>query len=286
MSAAQPAIPNAASLTREQYDAATGINWSALKHMGRSPAHYQQAQATPMEDTDALRLGRCVSMAVFEPDIFGARVAVWDGGRRAGKEWQAFCQANAGREILTEEQYAQCIAIQRAVGTDPTASKWIREGRGEVSAQWIHTVAGRQVLCKGRLDCVAPPTILDLKTTRDASPEAFGRQSWGLEYHAQAAWYVDGWELATGKRLPYALVAVEKEAPWAVQVYTVPEHVLEIGRQRYRDLLRRLVQCKADNQWPGYSTGPLELTVPRWAGVSHPEDNIDGLGLVIEGASK
>lgn len=262
------------------YDRIERTNWSRLKYLKRSPAHFRAAGLEQDDDTDAKRVGRATHVAVLEPERFRAGWAVWDGGRRYGKEWDKFCAANEGLEILTEEQFQQVTAIATAARGDEHAAKYLRNGSAEVTALWTHTtpgVNGFAIDCKARLDFTTS-AIVDLKTSKDVSPEGFARTSWNYDYQGQAAFYVDGYEAATGKRLPYVIVAVESQAPFIVQVYRVPEHVLAIGRDQYRSYLERLAFCRRTNRWPGYAEGELELGLPGWV---RTEEDPSGLGLVV-----
>lgn len=276
-------------MTREQYDALVEReNWSRLKIMGRSPAHYRHALLEPRKDTAALKNGRANHIAVFEPELFARSVAVWDGGRRASKAWDAFCVANTGKDILTKDEYDLLIGMQRAIRQHPDASKYLRNGRPEVSILWTHKPDPFLNLpampCKSRLDYLAPEWIVDLKTCRDASPAAFGRSAFNFEYHAQAAYYVDAVEAVTGERLPYVIVAAELTPPCVVQVYVIPDHVLAAGRDRYRSLMVHLAECRAADSWGGYADEEMELELPRWSGIETPEpegESLNDLGLSI-----
>jgi hypothetical protein len=279
-------------LNREQYDAlgrvkrdpagvaladwlSGRVNWSTLKWMLRSPAHYRHAALEEFEDSDPKRLGRVVHLAVFEPEWFDERVARWDGKVRNGKAWDAFKAEHAHREILTAAAYDEAIAISAAVKRHPLARPLLTGGRAELSVLWTHTpsVSGQllpsyQVACKGRLDYLLGgegEPIVDLKATRDASPEGFGRQAWSFRYDAQAAFYVDGVAAVTGKRRPYVLIAVEETPPYAVGVYQVPDVILAGGRELYTNLLERVAECRAKDSWPDYGEQVRELELPRWA---------------------
>lgn len=262
----------------ETYQKIDRVNWSSLKHLARSPAHYRAVLTTPIEDTDAMRLGRATHLATLEPEKFAARWAVWEGGRRYGKEWDAFRKQHEGLEILKQDEHAEVLAMAEAARRDEYAGRYLRGGQAEVAVLWQH----EGVDCKARLDFAADVgAIVDLKTCRDASPEAFGRSAWNLTYYGQAAFYVDGYRAATGKELPYLIVAVESAAPYVVQTYVVPERVLDRGRALYRELLEKLAACRRTNHWPGYGQGPMELPVPGWAQVPDEEEDISGLGLVV-----
>ncbi|MDP3910884.1 MAG: PD-(D/E)XK nuclease-like domain-containing protein, partial [Gemmatimonadales bacterium] len=106
--------------------------------------------------------------------------------------------------------------------------------------------------------------LVELKTTRVGSPLGFGRECAKYLYHAQLAFYLAGLA-AHGKEMSAAIVAVESDPPHVVQVYTVPDDAIECGREEYRALLRRHVQCRAAGEWGGYAEGPTDLVLPRWA---------------------
>lgn len=262
-------------LNREAYDRLTRVNWSTLKWMDKSAAHYLHACRQSFEDTDPKRRGRAVHLAVFEPELFRANVVRWEEGvARRGKAWEAFCVEHLGKEILTADGYDTAAAIAEAVRADPVAAPFLVGGRPELAVLWTHDVREEgellpryQVECKGRLDFVLtePGPIVDLKTTRDASPEGFGRQAWLYRYDAQAALYQDGLHAVTGVRRPYVLIAVEEAPPHAVAVYRVPDAALAGGRDHYRQLLARVAECRARDVWPGYCESVRELELPRWA---------------------
>lgn len=266
--------------SRDEYDASRRVNWSTLRHIARSPQHYLHALRAPHEETDAMRLGSAVHTAILEPETFPERYVVWTGGRRYGKAWDDFCAEHAGRDILTQAQYEQCVAMQAAVHAHPVAAGLVRGGQAEVSVEWTDSETG--IECKGRIDYIREDCIVDLKTARDASPDGFGRAAWNLDYIAQLAWYRDGYAAATGRELPVRFIVVENSEPHVVAVYDMPEHILEIGRETYEDLLGRLQECQRSGRWPGYSDEAMELELPRWAlGSVREDEDLTGLDLEI-----
>jgi hypothetical protein len=274
------------SIDRAAYDSIRDrVNFSTLKLMAKSPAHYRERiQNPPGPDSDAMRLGRATHLAVLEPDKFRSEVVQWTEGRRAGKAWEAFAAEHAHHEILTPPEWETCLAIQRAVRASDSASRYLLKGSAEQTVLWEQTSVTEgfpeaRHRCKGRLDWIAPDALVDLKTTRDASPEAFGRSCFNFSYHAQAAFYSDGYEMATGYQLPFVVVAVETSAPFTVQAYRVPEEVIDMGRELYWSWLDRLDLCRRENRWPGYGDGELPLTLPHWA--MKRDDDLSELGLTF-----
>lgn len=272
-------------MERAEYDAIQATNFSKLKNMARSPAHYRHGLVAPDVDTRPKRRGRVSHLAIYEPELFAQAVAVWPH-RKQGKVWDVFAEAHANQEIMTTAEHEQCLAIAAAVRSHVSAGPYVAGGRAEATVLWTHTVPGIGALpgyaieCKARLDFLSNVgAIVDLKTTRDASPGGFGRQVHAYRYYMQAAFYVDGYAAATGRTLPYVLVAVEAAPPHVVQVYRVTEDVLEFGRAEYRALLERLHACREDNVWPGYGEGEMDLELPRWAIPRADDEDLTGLGL-------
>jgi hypothetical protein len=246
-----------------------GEHWSVLKNAERSMAHYQWASACPREDTDELRFGRVVDILALEPERFDGLCAIWRGKVRNGKEWEAFQEANAGREILTANANQKALALGRAIRESDTAREYLSGGQSKLAISW----EAEGVQCKAQLDyAVHGRHLADLKTTADASREAFERSAYSLGYYGQAAFYTDAWKAATGEVLPFFLVVAEKEPPFCVTRYALSPEALGYGRGLYRELLRRVRACRGLGVWPGLPQGDVGL--PRYA-VSHQHSDSD-----------
>ncbi len=275
------------SLSREEYDRLDRANFSTLKLFEKSPAHYRHNLTARDEDTDAKQRGRAVAMAVYEPERFRSECVVWDGKTRRGEEWEAFVDRHPDQEVLTKGMHAAAVAIGGAARACAMAAPYLSGGKGEQTLLWTHKVPalaglpGYEIRCKGRLDFIANVgAIVDLKNTRNAHPEGFGREVMSFLSHVQAAFYVDGYRAATGRELPYVIIAVEPKAPFVCQVFEVPAEILELGREKYRTWLDRLNVCRETSEWPGYAAGPVALTLPKWA-VPQDDEDVTGLGLDI-----
>lgn len=272
-------------MRRAEYDRLDRVHWSKLKLMLRSAAHYRHAVTSRFVDTDAMKLGRAVHLAMLEPTRFQAECVLWEGGARRGKDWEKFQKANADREILTEREWKVCGDLAAAVRGNADAMRYLSGARTEASILWqatgeaLDSLPGWSFDLKSRLDAVRPgDAIADLKTTRDASINGFGREAMRLRYHAQAALYSDAYTAATGERLPYVLVAVETAAPHLVVAYRVTEEQLAAGREMYRSCLQQLGFCIRENRWPGYAEGEQSLSMPDWA-LPPADDDVSELGL-------
>ena len=272
-------------MNRAAYNALPGINWSTLKHAGKSPKHYRHAvDAGDKEPTPAMRIGSAVHCAVLEPDEFPRRYVVWTGGARRGKAWTTFRDSvEDGREILTESECDRCIAIRDAVRNDPVAAKYLAgPGTFERVIQWTDEETGLR--CKGIIDRCADDVdgkrvLVDLKTTADANPHKFAATAARLGYHGQFAYYFDGMD-ASGEPVDrVVMIVVETSGPFDVCVYNVGEEVLWAGEEMYRGLLEKVKGCMSLGRWPGRFLCEEEFTLPQWAYPDDGEDVADALGL-------
>lgn len=270
-----------ARITREEYDAIDAVNWSSLKHLGKSPEHYLHHLKHKGSDSEERQRGRVLHIAIFEPERLARDVIVYPHVRN-GKKWNDFKKAHDGKEIVTSRMWDVVTAIGNRARNHPMAVRYLAGGKAEHTVRWVYrspTIEGLpsfEMACKGRLDFIADAgALVDLKSTKDASPAGFGREVTRYEYHAQLAFYRDGYQAMTGVRLPVIIVAVEAAAPHVVQVYRVEEEELELGRERYELYLSQLRICREENKWPGYAEAEMSLTLPRWAHGPDEENEID-----------
>lgn len=265
-----PDLPNAV------YHTCPGISKSGVMLLLQSPLHYWHAYHSGQpkrEPTPAMVMGSLVHTLVLEPEKFEAEYIVApDISRRsnAGKEaWLAFEREAGSRQIISQEQLDEARKVVSAVRGHPFAGPALSGGKAEQSYFWHDPLTG-DVLCKCRPDyvrkMVSGVVLLDLKTTDDASPEAFSRACANFGYHVSAAMSMDGYEHATGTRpLAYKFVVVEKSAPYAVAVYELEERAIQKGRDIYQDALCLYRDCVASEDWPGFPAKTQTIDLPKWA---------------------
>lgn len=265
-------------MTIADYSKLPGINWSTLKEMRRSPLHYQYRLANPLEDSARLAMGRAIHTAILEPDMFPLQYAVWTGDRRAGKEWESFKAANAGRTIIKADEYQTCLAMRDAVRRHTAAALAIQGIETEKPITWTDEATG--LPCKGRLDGLGKYAILDLKSTADLDPVRFGATAARLGHHCQLAFYRRGMRATTGLDYPVQIIAVESSAPHDVAVFTLDESVLYAGDEEITELLAKVKKCQDANEWPGRYPAETTLQLPNWAFGSDAA-GADDLDLIV-----
>jgi len=125
------------------------------------------------------------------------------------------------------------------------------------------------LLCKARWDYYQEeiPMITDVKTTQSAKPENFARDIFTYGYYQQAAFYSDGYRIATGIDIDccFALFVIEKTEPYVCSAYELGLKSIEAGRMAYRRALDTYAECVKNNYWPSYTEKITMIDIPNWA---------------------
>ena len=251
-----------------EYLADSGINISTLKHMRDSAAHYLAALARN-KASRTMDLGTVTHAAILEPEKLAALTALWTGGRKSGKAWDAFEAENVGRLILKPEDFDKVNGMVAAVLAHPEAGRLLAlPGRSETPIFWADPATGLR--CKGLLDRWADGVLIDLKTTRSTDPRFFASQAARLGYHLQLAHYAAGIEVLTGSRPTVYMIAVENTPPHDVAVYLLTDDILIPAAETIAALIAKVAVCRASGQWPGRNAGIVPLDLPQWA-LGEPE---------------
>jgi hypothetical protein len=252
-----------------EYHRWKGASQSRLKILrDKSPLHLKYEMDHPSEPTDAMVLGAAVHTCVLEPDAFHdlyKRAPDGDRRRKGVKEMWARMEAEYPEAaILKTAEFDTCMAIRDSVAKHPIA-KHVLEGETERSAAWHDPDTG--VLCRGRFDDIARgvKVLTDLKTTSDASPHQFPHSIYKYGYHIQGAHYLRGAKQLDLDLDSFAIVAVEKEPPWAVAVYQLNAAAIFDGERELLQLLDTWARCERDNVWPGYAAEVVAVDLPKWA---------------------
>jgi hypothetical protein len=257
----------------EQYLAADALSNGGLKLFARSPFHHFSCMHDERRPPDRERGGQLEgSLAhclILEPGEFPFRYAIGpDVATRAAKEWKEF-EARHPHHICIKPGQLEVARLQAAsVRALPDMAKLFETGRAEVTAFWRDEPTG--VICKCRPDWVHPvpgvgSILVDVKTYSDASPREFARQVARKLYHWQAAWYTDGYSIASGEPVVgFVFVAVESDWPHAACAVMLDEDSLAMARREIRPLVQRFAQCQHTNTWPGYPTGIEQIELPAW----------------------
>lgn len=264
-----------------EYLAIDAFHKSDVLPLEMSAAEWKFQQDHPKK-TAALEFGSLIDTLIFEPDQFPDRfnllpktyvdgkddddndiVKPWNGQTNICKQIKAQMESS-DLPLISAKDYQIAMMMKSQVYNHRTAREYLSEGRPQVTLIWIDAEFG--VLCKARTDWLRPDSIIDYKSTIDASEYGFPRQVDKYGYYIQASFYRDGYHAVTGDWLPFKIIAGEKAGPLNVATYRLddPESLLT-GRKQYKRNMLKLMNCKQYNHYPGYSDFEEPLALPSWS---------------------
>lgn len=270
MSAPDPGIyPGLPMQEYLSWDCASAGRLSDLRH---APAYMREKIVHPDAPTPAQIIGTALHTAILEPEEFDHRYALrpeGHGNSNAFKDAKSRLIA-AGFVVLDADDMALCRGASAAVAAHPLVGGLLRlpDAEHEVSIVWDQlTVSGFTVRCKIRPDFLDRETklVIDLKSTLNASKDAFSSQLYNLGYHRSAAFYIDGCRASGIDIDTYLFLAVEKEPPYLVALYQLEQTAIECGRKEVEGLLDLYGRCETKSEWPGLPDGVIPIGLPGWA---------------------
>lgn len=255
-------------MTNAEYHADPAISKSDLDLINRSPSYYKYVKENPKEQTAAMLLGSAAHKLVLEPKSFDEEYAVApivDRRTKQGKEmWEKFITESNGKTVIDSAAYASAQLMASAVMEHPIAARLLQGGQAESSHFWEEN----GVKCKCRPDYLKEDIkcVIDLKTTLNASPESFTKSAYDYRYHVQAAWYLRGLRECGIDVENFIFIAVEKEPPFTVCVYTADDLMLKLGSDTALENFRTFCECSRSGNWYGYEENPKihSLSLPDW----------------------
>lgn len=236
------------------------LSYSSLKAFLKSPNHYLLYKSG-MEPTDAMRKGTAVDEFILTPHKFKENYHVLDESEiltqlssnknpRATKVYKEWLAMQPDKVLLTVDEYEELKKIRASV----LSTTNILEGTDR-QVELTGKIGG--ITFRGFADAIGD-AVIELKTTKDASPNFFMRQAYNLKYHLQTAIYLE----LSGKS-DYFIIAVEKDAPYNCQVYALSKDLIQAGRELLYDGIEKIKQW--NGQPEGYSPHVQLLDLPRWA---------------------
>ena len=252
-------------LPAAEYHSRPEISKSGLDKIAKFPALYLAHKNRPPLPAEELVIGSATHTLTLEPHKFEQEfiVAPANMDRRTKEGKAAFAQLEeSGKQILSASQYELISGMALSVRSNETALELISGGHAEVSFDALLN----DVATRGRCDYLRDDgVVVDLKTTKSASPRGFAKSIADYRYHVQAAIYTDLLE-ANGLFVPeFIFIAVEKTYPYAVGIYKLDQDALDLGRSLYQRDLALYKHCVEMDDWPGYTEEVVTLSLPAWA---------------------
>ncbi len=253
-------------MSETEYHAHENLGSTDLKYILRSPAHYKYYKSEKRDQTKAMNFGTAFHFAVLEPARFKNEVVVMPSfsGKGMYEKKDIFLTQSFGKVIVTESEIESIFGMLKSIAGHKIARSLLVGGVAEASYFWRDPVTG--IGCKCRPDYRRfGGTVMDLKTTGDASTEDFSRSILNFGYHLSAAHYLDGVSsVLDQKHETFLILAIEKEPPFGIQIFEIDFGTLEKGLELRDRALLRYKNCLNDANWPGYSSDIVPISIPPY----------------------
>jgi len=257
-------------LTNADYHDHPAISKSKLDAARKSGKHlYDMLYGPPRESTTAFDLGTVLHASALpgeNPDEIAVRMP--DGMKKTTKEGIAFKKEHQGKIILSPADAYLIDQMMLSLREHPFSASLVNgELKGKSEQSFFSTDSETGLATKARPDHILDDysLIIDLKTTRDASPRGFQRSVTEYRYFVQASHYLDVVEGATGRRPEaFLFIAVEKTRPFSTAVYMADQTMIDLGKQHAREDLDNIAKWMAEDHYPGYSERVEEISLPKW----------------------
>ena len=271
--------------TGDNYYDIDAISATLLKAIAKTSPLHADIRMKTFKATPAMKLGTALHAKILEVGEYEDLVKVApsvDRRTKAGKaEYAEWTDALNGDEtIITQDQSDAVVQMEHNIRNHDAAVRLLEQCYAyEMYIPFTVNVNGWDMQAKAKIDMVDDEgTIVDIKTTADASPNAFKKQSANLNYHMQMAWYCHAmgfgrkrvWEDANA-----LIIAVENTAPYSVAVYKYDHEALMAGYALCRYACEewqkyQLAKTLGDKIMP-YSGQVIEMGLPAWAANSEKE---------------
>ncbi len=220
------------------------------------------------EPTASMTLGTAAHCYILEgADAFHDRYAVKPEGlnfsTREGRAWR---DEQEGRSIISFDAHMQILAMRDALMAQPDARRLLEAGgRAEVTMIAKDPETGLTLLCRPDLWIGRAGLAVNLKTTANPAPNAWRKTAANLRYDLGDAMFRLVAGLLGVRRPSHAFMVVGSNAPHLGYVAALSADAASAADQQLRQILRRFAKSVADNDWPGYTVGVLEIGLPQWA---------------------
>lgn len=270
---------------KEYHSNKTHVSATGAKHAKKClrDFYYYNQGKYQKENVHHFDIGNAFELALLDKEGFAENVAIYNEderpepdktfGTKANKEWKDnFYLINRGKYIISKNDYAQIEVMLSACYENAVINKLIQNIEYQYSCFWTCPETGLKFKTRPDIARVNKSVLVDVKTSKDGSPEKFRKDAANLDYFLQCITQIEGVQ-QTGliKEVEeYYYLVVEKDYPYCAELYQVPRTEWGFMRDEMIYLFQKIKKAQDINFWPGYSDradnpyGVLELTPPSW----------------------
>jgi len=229
----------------------------------RCPALYRYRMDNP-ERRSEFDFGSAAHKLVLDdgPDI---AVLDYDDWRTKAAREARDNARSWGQIPLLRDDYKRVCDMAGELAAHPEASDLLtpRSGKAEQTIVWR---GSQGMWLRARLDWTRDDgTIVDYKTTHNASPGAIAKSVYDYGYHQQEHWYTTGAMEVSAAYFTFRFVFQEKTPPYLVTVVNLDSDAVTWGGVLNRKAIDVYQRCQITGAWPGYADKTVTLSLPGYA---------------------
>ncbi len=259
-------------ISEADYHAFPAVSKSKLWAFSKNPHKWSLTKDIPMAPTAAMNWGSLVDCLILQPHELSQCFAVSSFPDFRSKEAQSWKAAQTV-PVVSLADVAEAKEAADVVRQHHFARIMLDGAETQVSAVFggIEQGTGEKFLGKCRLDIVPAASgafsdwLVDLKTTQSLAK--IEKTIAEFAYHAQAAWYLDMFNAASGEnRTRWGFIFQESEAPYEVAVVELDQESIAAGRQWYLHALEQWCHSHKYNSFPNPFDDEIRVVgIPNWA---------------------
>jgi len=255
-----------ADMSNDVYHSQDALSRSDIMKFKRSPRHFDRRNDIQFKETDAMRMGSLVHTMVLEDEKINEEYFFCPKQNKRTKEGKAQHEKDikeaGGRIIIHPDEAEQADRMAVSVMLDSVAPSLFANCHIEHSIFFEDEDSGLKL--KSRPDAYkiindSDVVVVDLKTTKDASPRKFRYSALDFGYFYQAAMTKLAFESLGLNMQQFIIVAVESSAPFATATYVMGQDSINKAVSDLKEMFGQIAECTITNNWPGYGLDVLEM---------------------------
>lgn len=259
------------------------ISASSIKEAKKSMRCFHHYRNNPQERKDHFDIGNAFELALLDhfngTEDFVHKVAVFDESKKPqpdkdyrtkeNSEWKTnFFETNKKKYIISTQDNENIKAMIANCELDSTVCALLKNTDYQTSLYWTDEKTGVKIKTRPDVMKVNRPVIVDVKTTKDASPKMFAKDCANYDYPTQAIIQIRG-AIETGLFTQvdkYYWIVVENNAPFDVVIYEFNKEYWEMCDMSLDYTLNKI----KNNEIKGYSEradnkyGIITLELPKY----------------------
>ena len=253
-------------MSNEEYHGKTKYESSTtVRKVLTSPKKYLYDKTAESVPTKAMEEGTAVHTYFLENELFKNRYCfkpkAFNGRTKEGKQW---IEEHGHLNILPAEWEENLIHMNHSFLDSPAKIIYDIKGLTELS-YFSEDLGGIRAKCRPDWISSDGHTVVDLKTTQDASPKGFQKSIANFGYHIQSSFYMRVLQNLDIPVEEFIFIAIEKTAPFCVGVYRASTEMLEEGNKKVDEAINQILWCKENDSYPDYTPNEIEtISLPPW----------------------